>query len=288
MPWTRVHDLGATHATARARRARLIDDHAYARLVEAASEPYRAAGRFAWRFARGKLLRDPVFRCLLEARLIPEGARVLDLGCGQGLLGALLAATDLRTGFADREGRNRQGVPSDVRPGFADHEGQNRQGVPSDGPRIAAYRGIEMMASDVARAQRALGPGCGVEAGDIRNVELGVADAIVILDVLHYMDRAAQDDVLRRVRRSLDGGGILLLRVGDASAGLPFRVSNWVDRSVAFARGHGATLFHCRSVAQWRAALEALDFSVQTEPMSRGTPFANVLLCARYNPPAGH
>ncbi|MBM4243706.1 MAG: class I SAM-dependent methyltransferase [Deltaproteobacteria bacterium] len=262
MPWTQVHDLGSTHATARARRARLIDDHAYARLVEAASEPYRVAGRFAWRFARGKLLGDPVFRYLLEARLIPEGARVLDLGCGQGLLGALLAATDVRTGSAD-------------------HEGWNRQGVPSDRPRIAAYRGIEMMASDVARAQRALGPGCGVEAGDIRSVELGVADAIVILDVLHYMDRAAQDDVLRRVRRSLDGGGVLLLRVGDASAGLPFRVSNWVDRSVALARGHGATLFHCRSVAQWRAALEALDFSVQTEPMSRGTPFANVLLCAR-------
>jgi hypothetical protein len=34
-------------------------------------------------------------------------------------------------------------------------------------------------------------------------------------------------------------------------------------------------------VAQWRSALQALDFSVQAEPMSRGTPFANVLLAAR-------
>jgi hypothetical protein len=34
-------------------------------------------------------------------------------------------------------------------------------------------------------------------------------------------------------------------------------------------------------VAQWRAALQAIEFSVQAEPMSRGTPFANVLLAAR-------
>ena len=32
------------------------------------------------------------------------------------------ARTDVRTGFADHEGWNRQGVPSDVRTGFADHE----------------------------------------------------------------------------------------------------------------------------------------------------------------------
>jgi hypothetical protein len=34
-------------------------------------------------------------------------------------------------------------------------------------------------------------------------------------------------------------------------------------------------------VAQWRSALEALGFTVQTEPMSHGTPRANVLLAAR-------
>lgn len=219
----------------------------YARLSEAASEPYRPAGRFAWQFARGKLLGDPVFRYLLQARLIPEGARVLDLGCGQGLLAGLLAAA---------------------------------------GTRIATYRGIEMMARDVVRAHRALGAGCGVERGDIRNAGFGSADVVVILDVLHYMAPAEQDDVLRRVRQALQGGGVLLLRVGDAAAGLAFRFSNWVDWTVTLARGHGATRFHCRSVAQWRSALEALDFQVHAVPMSRGTPFANVLLCARCNSPA--
>ncbi len=221
----------------------MIDDAHYARLVAAASAPYRAAGRFAWHFARGKLAGDPVFRHLLEARLIPENARLLDLGCGQGLLAALLAA--------------------------------------ASAPRRAAYRGIELMARDVARAQRALGAACGVQQGDIRSADFAAADVVVILDVLHYIPIADQDAVLRRVRDALAGGGVLLLRVGDADAGLPFRLSNWVDWTVALARGHGATRFHCRSVAQWRQALAALGFDVQAEPMSRGTPFANVLLAAR-------
>ena len=221
----------------------MIDDAKYARLVEAASEPYRAAGRFAWHFARGKLRGDPAFQHLLQARLIPEDARLLDLGCGQGLLAALLAA--------------------------------------AGAPRLAAYRGVELMARDVARAHRALGADCGVRQGDIRDADFGAADAVVILDVLHYMRREDQDAVLRRVRDALAPGGVLLLRVGDAAAGWPFRFSNWVDWTVAFVRGHGATRFHCRSVAQWRSALAALGFAVQAEPMSRGTPFANVLLLAR-------
>jgi SAM-dependent methyltransferase len=214
----------------------------FAQLVEAAAAPYRRAGRFAWHFARGKLGGDPVFRHLVESRLIPARARVLDLGCGQGLLAALLPAA---------------GAPP------------------------AAYRGIELMARDVERARRALGAGCGVAQGDIRTAEYGAADAAVILDVLHYMPIADQDAVLARVRRALAPGGLLLLRVGDADAGLPFLLSNWVDWTVACVRGHGATRFHCRSVAQWRSALEALGFTVRAEPMSRGTPFANVLLAAR-------
>ena len=59
-------------------------------LLDAASAPYRRAGPFAWRFARGKLGMDPVFRYLLCEGLIPPHAHVLDIGCGQGLLASLL------------------------------------------------------------------------------------------------------------------------------------------------------------------------------------------------------
>ena len=66
------------------------------RLLDRASAPYRAAGKFAYHFARGKLGGDPMFLALLQRGLIPDRSRILDLGCGQGLLAAwLLAARQL-------------------------------------------------------------------------------------------------------------------------------------------------------------------------------------------------
>jgi SAM-dependent methyltransferase len=78
---------------------------ALASLIDAASAPYRAAGRFAWHFARGKLRGDPVFAALLAQGLLAGRARVLDLGCGQGLLAAwLLAARALEAAKACSSG----------------------------------------------------------------------------------------------------------------------------------------------------------------------------------------
>lgn len=227
------------------------------RLIDAASEPYRQAGRFAWHFAHGKLAGDPAFRGLLERGLIADGTRLLDLGCGQGLLVSwLLAARRLYEG------------------------GSWPAGWPP-APRVAALRGIELMSRDVERACAALGQAAEFALGDIRSTPFGQVDVIVILDVLHYIDHAAQDDVLRRCRDALAPAGLLLLRIGDAAGGLPFRISNWVDHTVTFIRGHRVSRFACRSLAQWRDALRGLGFAVDTLPMSQGTPFANVLLVAR-------
>lgn len=38
---------------------------------------------------------------------------------------------------------------------------------------------------------------------------------------------------------------------------------------------------HHRSLAEWAAMLHRLGFAVEAEPMSAGTPFANVLLTAQ-------
>ena len=228
-----------------------------ASLLDSACEPYRRAGRFAYHFARGKLGSDPVFRAILEDGLLTDRSRVLDLGCGQGLLAAWLSAA--KRSFD--AGRWPAGWPS--------------------APRVLSIRGVELMASDVARAHCALGPSCAVEQGDIRSAEFGSVDAVVILDVLHYVDEAAQQSILQRVRAALPSGGLLLLRIGEADGGLRFRYSQWVDKVVMLIRGHWLVTTHCRSVAQWRELLQDCGFDVEARPMSAGTPFANVLLVAR-------
>ena len=41
-----------------------------------------------------------------------------------------------------------------------------------------------------------------------------------------------------------------------------------------------------RTLADWIAYLESLGFTVHSQPMSQGTPFANVLLVAKVPPTA--
>jgi hypothetical protein len=96
-------------------------------LVDAAAGRYRAAGRFAYHFARGRLSGDPVFGTLLTQGLVPGGARILDLGCGQGLLASWLAAAVECHGAGDWHA----GWPP---------------------PATWSFRGIELVPRDVARA----------------------------------------------------------------------------------------------------------------------------------------
>ena len=227
------------------------------RLVDAAAERYWPAGRFAYHFARGKLAGDPVFCELLARGLVPDAAHVLDLGCGQGLLASWLMAAE----ECHRAGEWYEGWPPP--------------------PTAWSFRGVELMSRDVARAREALAEMGSVEVGDIRTVDFGMADAVVILDVLHYMGTASQEAVLGRVRTALSPSGVLLLRIGDAGGGLPFRISNWVDQAVSFVRGHGLLRLHCRSLRDWIALLERLGFRTDAIPTSANTPFANVLLVAR-------
>ncbi len=227
-------------------------------LIDEATHPYRSAGRFAWHFARGKLSGDPVFVGLLAYGLLPPYGRILDIGCGQGLLTSwLIAAKTLQD-----QGKWPAGFPP--------------------APDSLSVHGIELMPRDVERARTALGDNHRMAirftVGNMCEVDFEQADAVVILDVLHYIDIDAQNDVLKRVRNALTPNGRLILRVGDADGGWPFRFSKWVDQIVTFARGHRRTQMFCRPLSAWKTALQDLGFIVQAIPMNKGTPFANILL----------
>jgi len=225
-------------------------------LIDAASAPYRRVGGWCYLHARNKLRADPAFAAILQMGLLTQRERILDLGCGQGLLAAwLLAARSCHA-----RGTWPAGWPEPPQPRW--------------------IRGIELDATEVARAQSALADRAEFVRGDIRHIAFDSADALVILDVLHYIDYSSHGPLLKRARAALSAGGLLLLRIGDAAGGLRFRCGQWVDRTILLARGRGFGKIYCRALADWQGLLDECQFRTQAVPMSAGTPFANVLLIA--------
>ena len=233
-----------------------------AALVDGASAYYRNAGRFAWHFARGKLNGDPAFRGMLRLGLLEGRERLLDLGCGQGLLPAWLLAA--QGSYAADRARWPQGWPAP--------------------PRFTSYTGIELGGPDVARARCAFARddrrATGGAQGDIAEAAFPAADAVVIMDVLHFLDYPSQDDVIRRVRKALPTGGLLMMRIGDAAGGLGFGSASSPTRrspSAAVGPGRGCT---AATVREWQALLAQHQFSTRAMPMNEGTPFPNTLILA--------
>lgn len=230
------------------------------RLLDEATRGYRAGGRFAYHFARGKLAGDNLFRELLRRGVFPTRGHFLDLGCGQAVFAAWLLAA--------RRLFERGDWPADW----------------PEPPRVLGLRGVELMAKDIARARAVFAADDAtvrIVQGDICATAFGRADVVTILDVLQYIDFARQEDILRRVHAALPAGGVFVTRIGDADAGLPFHICNWVDHAVTFVRGHRLPQLYTRSLGEWTALLDDIGFAVDSAPMSGRKPFANTLLVAR-------
>ncbi len=226
------------------------------RLLDAATRPYAAAGRHALHFARGKLRHDPVYFFLLRRGLLPGRGRLLDVGCGRGLLLSLLRVA--RESY--RAGKWPPGwpAPPDLEPS-----------------------GIDLRAAHLEIARVALGGAARLEVRDLRDFDFPPSTAIVMLDVLLYLVEDEQQRALARAAAALQSGGVLLLREADAGAGFAYFMSQLSERLLEALRGRPFARLRYRRATEWVALLESLGFAVAMEPMSEGTPFANVLFHCR-------
>lgn len=226
-------------------------------LIEETAHRYLESGMFDWEFARGKLRHDPVYLQLLQHGLLPSEGRLLDLGCGRGILLALLLTA--------RERSERGLLP---------------EGWPSP-PAALDLHGIESNPKASAAGRIALGDAATIETADLRDAELPPARVALLLDVLHYLPAAGQEELVGRIAAALEPGGLLLIRDADAAGGWRFTATRVQERLCALGRRHWGQRFHYRSAGEWQRLLESAGFAVEVRPMGMGTPYANVLLAAR-------
>jgi len=228
-----------------------------AALIETAVDLYLASGIFAWEFANGKIRTDPVYLEVLRKGLLPAEGTLLDLGCGRGLMLAVLAAA--------RELWETGRWPSGWPPA----------------PARLILRGIEVRPRVAVSAREALGDAALIEEADLRDAEVPPSDAILLFDVLQMMPQEAQEALLERVTRALKPGGVLVIREADRSGGWRFRtihLANWLK---GVFEGTLRRRFHFRSAAEWSRTLSGLGFTVRCFSLREHTALANVLFEAR-------
>jgi 2-polyprenyl-6-hydroxyphenyl methylase/3-demethylubiquinone-9 3-methyltransferase len=169
---------------------------------------------------------------------LPSKGCILDAGCGHGLLALVMAlASPARRILA------------------TDH----------DGPRIEAAR---RAAGDLKNLV--------FREADFTRVPSGPFDGIVYMDDLHYLTYAAQESLLRRSRRALKRGGVLVFREVGETKSLFFLFNKFHEKVMTTLGLTKAEKLHFRTPEGWKEMAEKTGFSVRMRSLAR-PPYADIL-----------
>lgn len=198
---------------------------------------YRTQGRFREGWARGKTHWDPIFWMLHER--LPATGTLLDVGCGEGLLAAYLS------------GRGQPGL--------------RVLGFDLDEARIAVARAANI-------------PDARFEVADAAELDvLPEADAITVIDVLHYLPPALQDRLIQRLCLALRPGGRLFVRDPERGAGWRSRFTAGSESALVAAGRHRGRGVWARGSEELAGVMRQHLGDVRIEFAGTG-PFANVLI----------
>jgi uncharacterized protein (DUF2062 family)/SAM-dependent methyltransferase len=231
-------------------------DPLFDRLARAAADRYVTTSITAWEFGRGKLRGDPLYRDVLLGGWLPSGGTLLDVGCGQGLMLALLAEAELF----------------------------KRAGTEPAGERLPHFDrmvGVELRPHRARLARAALGADAEILESDARTMSAGTCRVVLLFDVLHMMQPNDQDGLLASVVGALEPGGVILVREADASAGWRFQAVRIGNRLTALTTGAWRQPLAFRTIGEWRECFSRHGLEVEGAPASAGTPFANHLFRLR-------
>ena len=203
-------------------------------------------GRF--HYVRVKLQSDPICRLVADIAGARDGAlgQVLDIGTGRGQMALML----LELGRAT-----------------------SAHGFDWDAAKIAEANAAAKVEGTGHRPLAAT-----FTQGDATQTELEPADTVLIIDVIHYLTLAEQDDLLRRAARAVRPGGRLLVREADTERGW----RSWITlgeelffTAVRFNKGARVKFRPAREIA---AVLGGEGLRCEIRPAWGKTPFCNVLI----------
>lgn len=220
-------------------------DAARARSIARAFLPERAFGnRYHYFYTRAKLASDPLYPGVAEA-LRGTTAPLLDLGCGLGLLAHTLRADGIALPY---------------------------RGVDIDAGKIARARDVAVRAglADVA-----------FEAVDLTRAMPAHRGSVAILDVLQYVDAAAQAAILDAAMAMLSADGRLVLRTGLDDGGARHRFTDLADRFGRLAGWMYSAPRRYPRADELRARFEAAGLAAEFMPLYGDTPFNNWRIVVR-------
>ncbi len=182
---------------------------------------------------------DPAYALVLAK--IGEAREVLDLGAGIGLMEALFAAR-----FPDRR-----------------------------------IRGVEWDERKVAVARQLLDglSATTIEHGDACEAAPGSPDAVLFIDMLHYMKPGVQRAMIERHAGSLASGGVLIVRELDKHPSR-WSITERIEQTAVrwgWNRGAGVEVLPVEEIS---SLLRGLGFGVHVRQSGWGVFSANVLIIA--------
>jgi SAM-dependent methyltransferase len=200
--------------------------------------------RYHYWYSLSKLFMDPLYEDV-GALLRDNSPPILDVGCGIGLMLHALRGSGISSKY---------------------------QGVDIDAAKIAIAR------STVQHEETA---DVHFEVRDLRRDFPAHLGSVVLLDVLQYIEPAAQEDLIVRSARCLSSDGVLVIRGGLDDGSLRAAATRITDRIGHAIRWMGTSFKAQPKPAQLRAWLQQQGLEAEFHAPSPRAPFNNWLITAR-------
>ncbi len=201
----------------------------------------RYAGRWLRGYVRGKLRSDPVFEAAFDI-VRDSKVPVLDVGCGIGIFPLYLRA----------RGFSQPILGVDVDRGKIDHA---RYAAGSD----ASLQFVEQDAAELPE----------------------FSGHVVLLDVLHYLDSAAQRHLLESVCARVAPGGACIIRETPRDRSWRFRVTQFEELLLPAITWMKMRARHYPTLEELTAVFRDRGFQIEVKPLWGRTPFNSHLLVFR-------